>query len=68
MAGCAALLGLTGSSDLKMAKESTEGDVADAGGGLVGVVVVVTCEGEVGSVAMEMKMSRNCRSPNPSQS
>lgn len=44
-----------------MANESTEGDVADVGG-LVGVLVV-TGEGEEGSVAMEMKMSRSCERP-----
>lgn len=44
-----------------MANESTDGDVADVGG-LVGVLVA-TGEGEEGSVAMEMKMSRSCKRP-----
>lgn len=51
------MLGLTGSSDLKMANESTVGDVADVSG-LVGTSVV-TDEGEEGSVAIEMKMLRS---------
>lgn len=40
-----------------MANESTVGDVADIGG-LVDALVV-TDEGEEGSVAIEMKMSRS---------